>query len=476
MNEETTGRGMAERALFYALIALVALAPQPLASNRPLPAAVLALCAGLLLCIWAVLVALGRLRVAVPVARLHWPLILFGLTACWIFIQWLPVMPSSWADPIWQEASSALGTPLSGRISVNPHATLTGLMHLLAYGAIFWLALQLTASSGAARTAIAAVALIGTAYALYGIAVYVTGNSSVFIYEKWAYKNALSSTFVNRNSFATFAGLCLLAATALFIDSFRHLLTIDRPARQRIALITRTAFSLSAIWKPVAAFLLMIALALTGSRGGVASGLAGLFVLFLTYLRGGTLRLRHALPVAGIVVGLLAIVLLLAGDLLVQRFGRQDADLDSNSRGIVYETTLRAIETAPWTGTGYGTYRDVFAAYRPEALSSIFYWDKAHNTYLENALELGVPAALALHLAIALLAFETVRGLWRRRRERTPASLGVAATVLVAIHSLFDFSLQMPAVAVLYAFILGFAVSQSWSSGTSRGASASQQR
>jgi O-antigen ligase len=89
-------------------------------------------------------------------------------------------------------------------------------------------------------------------------------------------------------------------------------------------------------------------------------------------------------------------------------------------------------------------------------------WDKAHNVYLENALELGVPAMAALNLAIALLAVEALRGLWRRRRERTAPAIGVAATVLVGLHSFFDFSLQMPAVAVFYAFLMGLAVAQAW--------------
>ncbi len=48
--------------LFRALIALVALAPLPLGSNRPLPAAMIALAAGLLLLFWAVGVATGGIE------------------------------------------------------------------------------------------------------------------------------------------------------------------------------------------------------------------------------------------------------------------------------------------------------------------------------------------------------------------------------------------------------------------------------
>ena len=39
---------------------------------------------------------------------------------------------------------------------------------------------------------------------------------------------------------------------------------------------------------------------------------------------------------------------------------------------------------------------------------------------------------------------------------------GVAATVLVGVHSLFDFSLQMPAIAMTYASLMGVACAQAY--------------
>jgi hypothetical protein len=42
--------------------------------------------------------------------------------------------------------------------------------------------------------------------------------------------------------------------------------------------------------------------------------------------------------------------------------------------------------------------------------------------------------------------------------------MGVAATFLVALHAMVDFSLQIPAVTYTYCFLLGTAVAQSWSS------------
>jgi len=58
-----------------------------------------------------------------------------------------------------------------------------------------------------------------------------------------------------------------------------------------------------------------------------------------------------------------------------------------------------------------------------------------------------------------------MRGVWVRRRHWIYPALGVAATALVGIHALVDFSLQIPAVAYLYALMMGGAVAQSKSNG-----------
>ena len=92
------------------------------------------------------------------------------------------------------------------------------------------------------------------------------------------------------------------------------------------------------------------------------------------------------------------------------------------------------------------------------------HYDRAHNTWLENAFELGVPAALALYLALGGLVMTCLRGVTRRHRDWVYPATGVAASVLVGLHALLDFSLQLPAVAILYACIMGIACAQSYSS------------
>ncbi|MEN6542695.1 O-antigen ligase family protein [Parvibaculum sp.] len=438
------------------LLALVALAPLPLASNRPLPAALLALGAGLLLIGWSVAIWRGA-AIAVKPSKIAAPLALYLGTCVWIGLQW---MPGPWTDPIWGVASSALGTPLPGRLSVNPEATLTGLMHLLSYGAVFWLSLQLGAKAERAYFSLAVVTAVGTIYALYGLVVWMAGNEWILLYRKWAYQDALSSTFVNRNSFATFTGLCLLAGFSLFLKRIEPALSAKRTWRQKTVLVFEGMTSGAGAWLAGAVLVLTLALLLTGSRGGFLSSLAGLFVLALAHMRGKVSR-RAALPTLALGTAFFAIIFGAGGGMVVDRYHAKGAEL--GDREDIYRLTLDAIESAPWTGSGFGTFGDVIPAYQPKTEGIEPVWDKAHNTYLENALELGIPAAVALNLSILLLAGLALRGLRMRKRDWTIPGIGVAATMLVGLHALVDFSLQIPAVAVLYAFMLGIAVAQSWS-------------
>lgn len=442
---------------FKGLLALVALAPLPLASNRPLPAALLALGAALLLLGWAFAVWRGTV-VAIPPTRLRLPLALYGLVCVWIFIQWLP---SPLPDPIWAETARSLAVSVTGRISVNPNETLSGLMRLLSYATVFWVSLQLNAKAERAKFSLRAVAFIGALYAIYGIVAFVAGNEWILVYRKWAYEGSLTSTFVNRNSFATFMGLCLLCTSSLFIHRIEPIVGLRRPIRQRLVLLIETLTTGSGAWLAGAVLTQTVALLMTGSRAGVFSTGIGLLVLWFIHARHKSRRGRTT-PALAIGAAFLVFALLAGGGSLFDRYADQGAEL--GKRADVYELTADAIMTAPWTGSGFGTFANVLTAFQARTKNVQPIWDKAHNTYLENALELGIPAAIALNLSILLVALRALKGMRSRKRDWTIPGIGVAATIVVGLHSLVDFSLQIPAVSVLYAFILGLAVAQSWSS------------
>ncbi len=70
--------------------------------------------------------------------------------------------------------------------------------------------------------------------------------------------------------------------------------------------------------------------------------------------------------------------------------------------------------------------------------------------YLEFSAGIGLPAAIAWWCGWLMLVLSCARGVFARRRNQHFAVVAVGASVLVAVHSSFDFSLQIPAVSLLY--------------------------
>jgi O-antigen ligase len=116
----------------------------------------------------------------------------------------------------------------------------------------------------------------------------------------------------------------------------------------------------------------------------------------------------------------------------------------------MWQQTIDGIVHVPLFGTGLGTFEQ---AYPHESSVPVpFLIDKAHNTYLEHALELGIPASLMFYtgfFALFLLC-------WRQRHRAIPA-VGAASMAMVGTHALVDFSMQLPAVAMMFSVILGTA-------------------
>jgi O-antigen ligase len=267
------------------------------------------------------------------------------------------------------------------------------------------------------------------------------------------------SSFINRNHFATWQGLTMLCTMAWFYHRMArpevrpYAIPQDREAQVE-------EFILRA-WKPLTALLLMVtALVLTHSRGGFVSALAGTVVLMMLLDRRVSSKksLSRVTVIAALAVA--SIAFYLTSELLLDRINR--TDITTEERLAVYANVNRAIGDNPALGFGYGTFSNSFRLY--DQNENTVHYDRAHNTWLENAFELGVPAALALYLALGGLAFTCLRGVRRRHRDWVYPATGVAASVLVGLHATVDFSLQIPAVAILYACIMGVACAQSYSS------------
>ena len=99
-------------------------------------------------------------------------------------------------------------------------------------------------------------------------------------------------------------------------------------------------------------------------------------------------------------------------------------------------------------GTGLGTFRDVFPAYRPAHCGIDAVWTRAHNFYMEGWIVSGIIFPILTFIAIIWLYEIFAKGLRTRKLYRWVPAVGIGMLTTVIIHSAIDFSLQIPGFAI----------------------------
>jgi O-antigen ligase len=390
------------------------------------------------------------------------PAALFVAVVLWIVIQNATWTPPSLLHPIWGMAADALERPIDGSISVNRDLTTVALLRLVTAASVFWIALQLGRNASRAHLLIKAIAIITCVYAAYGLFAFAVTPGYVLWLENPYSRGFVTATFINRNSFATYAGIGLIAIVGLMFRLYRHEVpTGDGPARFRIASFIEATGQKGALFLG-GAFVLFVSLLLTGSRGGIIATILGLFVLtiltFGRHKRKSTEQIETILFVALLV----AAAFLAFGDAVAGKIASEG--LYDENRLAVYRITLGSILDSPLLGYGYGTFADVFPMFRDQSISVLGIWEKGHNTYLEVFQGLGLVFGSMLVTSLILLVVSCVKGATTRQESATIPCVAASIAFLVGVHALVDFSLQMQAVALTFVAVLGAGVAQSTSS------------
>jgi O-antigen ligase len=454
------GRSL-ERLVLPGLVLLLALCPLWFGSNRLVSWGLNAVAIGLLVVLYEAALVLQRKSHPLPPGLIAGPALLLALCTLWIGAQTLPLPVA--AHPLWSTASGVLEAEIMGSVSLNGDLTGLALLRLLTGAAVFWLAVQLGRSEGGALSLLKALCVIGAIYAAYGLLGFALAPERLLWFPKTAYLDSVTSSFVNRNSFATYAGLGLLAALGLVAS------VIEKDMRRGGGWKRALGAALHGLGGSVglgiaAALVILIALAMSASRAGILCSLlaiAGLAVLLAVH------RTRLAVPgVVALAACIFAVgaVMLVYGDAVAGRMDGIGADLAR--RVAVYGMVADATAQVPLQGAGFGTFADAFPMYRTEGVSSAWTWDKAHNSYLELSYGLGLPAAALLLSAFGLIVARCLHGSLTRRRMAYAPALAVAATILVGLHALVDFSMQIQAVVLTWAALAGLGFAQAFSSRT----------
>jgi hypothetical protein len=122
----------------------------------------------------------------------------------------------------------------------------------------------------------------------------------------------------------------------------------------------------------------------------------------------------------------------------------------------IWLASWQAIKMSPWLGWGLGSFADIYAIVQPESIPLAN--DLAHSTPIETMVEVGIPIAL-VGFAIVLIPWGVALygALTRRRAHRYLPAAAFAVAAVPILHSLVDFSLQMPAIGFVVSAVLGWA-------------------
>lgn len=433
------------------MLAVLIWAPLPFASNRPWATALLFAALLLLLC-GHLVSALKAPRPLLPQISAYAvaPLLMLLSVQVWVVVQWLP-LPAEIVETLSPRAAEWQSGRDMMRVSLDPYSTAFALLKggIVCIG--FYLVLVLVNSQRRLTVLLQALVLSGTAQALYGAFMVLSGLELGFFVEKYSSRGSATGTFVNRNHMAGYLVMCIAAGTGLMVAQLQT--QRSRNWRERLRRVLEWALS-PRIRLRIYLALMVIALVLTRSRMGnmaffSALGIAGVLAL----ASGRRFSPRLALLLASLVV----IDVLILGqwfgfDRLAERV--QETQLETEQRVWSNEYTLDLVADFPVTGSGAGSFYGVFPNYQADDLKG--FHAHAHNDYLEFAADLGIPATLILGAAVLLCGWHG----WRAQCERhNPLLRGAGfAVVMVCVwmllHSLTDFNLQVPANALTFAVML----------------------
>jgi O-antigen ligase len=428
------------------LVALALATPWAFGSVDPLPRLILvvvALSTCSLAATWAA--AAGRFRLPdVPL----WPLFaLLGLGVLQLVPLPAPVLRlvSAGSAEVWYPAAEAARAVLGEGprpISLDPIATVRGLVLAAGLVGLGLLSVPALTRSGPALRAASALVLGGAALAVYGILARSRFGALIYGYIEVPTVSPFGP-FVSKNHFAGYV------APLVF---FTIGLCVGLAGRAREKEWTRDKVAPGVVLALVAAGAMGISLFVSRSRGGALAAAGGGFALAaLLYARRG--HSRALAPAAAVAVALLG---LLAMTLPEEARARVTSLEGASFRLDTWRDGLRVATRSPVVGHGFGSFVDAHA--RGKRGHGYVRVEHAENEYVEMLVEGGL-----LALSFAILAFVLpmlrIRGaLGRRQPLQAGLALGALAGLFALVaHSAVDFNLRLPSNATLAAILSAFA-------------------
>lgn len=333
-----------------------------------------------------------------------------------------------------------------------PNATETAMLLWAAYAAVLWSVPRIITTHEAARRYTRVLFGLGIGIAAVGILQKATAAHKIY----WVRPSSGIGDFgpyYNRDHAANLLLMSMAAGLGIFFSRTGHGPRADGFPKERLRSLRSQGLLASGV------LFLLLGILASGSRGALlAMPLAGAAVALLGAGFARDAR-RRRLRAAAALAGACAAVYLAYRFVVAPAEAGTLVDESVMGRLFIYGDSWRWWRDSPLFGTGLGSFETIYPAYQDFSLQEIVM--HAHSDWLEITLEAGLLGTFAALVAAALAAFAAVRA-WRAARSGEMRALiagGLAAAAAFSAHSLFEFSFQIPANAVIFLGIVGFLLS-----------------
>ena len=322
------------------------------------------------------------------------------------------------------------------------------LLRVLVYGSLYFAIVHNLHRQETTQVVVMTLLAVGTVVAMYGIYQHLTGNNYVFAWERPAgYLKRGSGTFYCPNHLAGFLEMLLPLAVVCTLAS-------------RLTVLAK-------VFTGYAAFVMLIGIVFTFSRGGWMATSLSLAVLCLWMFQ----QRGHRRWIAAVLVSLVLLGVAVAVKARVSPGRFQQIYLIDPREDIrlpMWGVAADMWQQNLWWGVGPGHFNERFVQYRPDRPDTWRFQPRmgwVHNDYLNALVDWGLVGALLVAAAFGLFFWQVAKS-WRhvqrsqndlnvRRSNRSAVVIGgTVGLIAILIHSGADFNFQIPANAIVAVTLL----------------------
>ena len=352
---------------------------------------------------------------------------------CYGAFQTLPLPPSvlKLISPLSFQMQSfySLDAKTSMPISFNVYGTVYETIRSVTFLTVFAISAASFSNRDKLIETLKTFSVFGFSLAIFAIVQKATWSNGIYWFRELTFGGGPFGPYVNRNHFAGLIGMLIPLGLGM---------AITRQEKEK-----KLLFGFMTVIMGVSLFFSL-------SRGGITSFFAGMSLFALLMLQRNS-ESRKVWLIAFFITVVLSYVVYLGLDPIIERFYK--TDVSGEERLVVWSSTWNAIKDFWLTGSGLGSFLNIFHLYSPLSVQGGIY-DHAHNDYLEFFLESGLFGTLFLLTFVSLMIY-TVATHPLQGRDSLLRAAALSSVFTMAVHSFFDFNLHILSNLLIFACVLG---------------------